>query len=165
MIEMEETGYDRIEELLVMLRERAVLLEAEGRPMWNQAYLRREAFLERYGDPACYLIRAEGETVGGFVLADRDEAWPRRDGEDACYVHKLVARPPYAGRGYAEEALGWILDFAESRGMDAVRLDYYADRPYLARLYAGCGFVALPDRVLPDGTRITPAEVRLPRTA
>ncbi|PKL24135.1 MAG: N-acetyltransferase [Spirochaetae bacterium HGW-Spirochaetae-3] len=163
MIDVEELDYDRLDDLLSMLRERAAWLEAKGMAMWDPTYLERDAFVARYGDPACFVFRDGDEAVGGFILVDRDEAWQERGGEDACYVHKLVVRPRFAGRGYAEEALGWILDFAEARGIDAVRLDYYADRPYLARLYAACGFAALPDRVMPDGTRITPAEARLPR--
>lgn len=163
MLDVEELGYDRLEEYLSMLRERAAWLEAKGLPMWDPAYLERDAFVGRYGNPACYLMKDDDQAVGGFALVDRDGAWDDSDGVEACYVHKLVVRRSGAGKGYAAEALGWILDFAESRGLDAVRLDYYADRPYLARLYSSCGFAARPDRVMPDGTRITPAEARLPR--
>ncbi|HRW25785.1 MAG TPA: GNAT family N-acetyltransferase [Spirochaetia bacterium] len=163
MLDVEELGYDRLEEYLSMLRERAAWLEERGFPMWDPAYLERDAFVGRYGNPACYLMKDDGQVVGGFALADRDGAWDDADGVEAWYVHKLVVRRIHAGKGYAEAALRWILDFADSRGLDAVRLDYYADRPYLARLYASCGFVALPDRVMPDGTRITPAEARPPR--
>jgi GNAT superfamily N-acetyltransferase len=100
--------------------------------------------------------------VGGFALIERDEdLWADRLGDSAFYIHKLVIREASSGRGYAEKALSWIQDYARERGKDYLRLDYYEDREYLGRLYAGSGFRVVDVKTMPDGTRIARAEVRL----
>lgn len=158
MFRVERIGRDRLDEYLSLLRERAAWLEAKGQPMWNPAYLEPEAFAERYRDPACFLAHDGGcAAVGGFALAGRDDAWGE-DSSNTLYIHKLVVRGACAGRGYARLMLEWILSYAADAGRDSVRLDYYEDRDYLAKLYASCGFAPLRTDVMPDGTRIVRAE-------
>jgi GNAT superfamily N-acetyltransferase len=159
---VESLPYERLEEYLAMLRERASWLEAKGQPMWNPEYLRADKFLERYHRPACFLALDGGEKVGGFALIERDEdLWADRLGDSAFYVHKLVIRQACSGRGYAEKALAWIQGHARESGKDFLRLDYYEDRECLGRLYAGSGFRVIDVKTMPDGTRIARAEVRL----
>jgi GNAT superfamily N-acetyltransferase len=159
---VEPIAYERIEEFLEMLRERAAWLEALGQPMWNPEYLAKDAFIERYHVPACFLAFDGGEKVGGFALIEKDEdLWPDRLGDSAFYIHKLVVRKAFSGRGYAAKILAWIEDYARERGKDYLRLDYYEEREYLGKLYAGAGFRKVDVRTKPDGTRVALAQIRL----
>jgi GNAT superfamily N-acetyltransferase len=159
---VEPIAYERIEEFLEMLRERASWLEAKGQPMWNPEYLQKDRFLERYPRPACFLALEGDEKVGGFTLIERDgDLWAERPGDSAFYIHKLVVREACSGRGYAGRILAWVKDYARERGKDYLRLDYYEDREYLGRLYGGAGFREIDVKTMPDGTRIARAEARL----
>lgn len=159
---VEPIAYERLEEFLVMLRERAFWLEAKGQPMWNPEYLRKDLFLERYRQPACFLAFDGGERVGGFALIEKDEdLWGDRLGDSAFYIHKLVIREACSGRGYAEQTLAWIEGHARERGKNFLRLDYYEDREYLGKLYARAGFREVDVKTMPDGTRIARAQIRL----
>jgi len=162
MFTVEFLPYERLEEYLAMLRERASWLEAKGQPMWNPEYLREDKFLERYNQPACFLAFDGEEKVGGFALIERDEElWADRPGDSAFYIHKLVIRRGCSGLGYAEKALAWIEGHARERGKDYLRLDYYEDRGYLGRLYAASGFRKIDAKTMPDGTRIARAQICL----
>jgi GNAT superfamily N-acetyltransferase len=162
MLSVGPIDYERVEEFLEMLRERASWLEAKGQPMWNPEYLEKDAFIERYHRPACFLAFDGGEKVGGFALIEKDEdLWPDRLGDSAFYIHKFVVRQACSGRGYAGRILAWIEGYARERGKDYLRLDYYEDREYLGKLYARAGFRTVDARTMPDGTRIARAQIRL----
>lgn len=148
----------RIEELLVLLRERAQWLIDRGTPMWNPAYLEKEAFVQRYPGLRCFLVK-DPDPVGGFVLIERDEVfWKDHPQDRVHYVHKLVVTLGAQGRGYGPRILEAIADLSRSEGRRALRVDYYEAHRALERLYLGCGFEKRQTLTMTDGVRIALAE-------
>ncbi len=160
--QIEQINYERLEELLELMRERAKWLESINQPMWNLQYLEQEKFIEKYQQPACFLASDGEEKIGGFILLEEDSfLWAEQVNEAAYYLHKLVVRQGYSGKGYAERMIAWVKELAHKEGKKYLRLDCYADREYLRQLYQKCDFVEQEIVVMPDGTGIVKFEYRL----
>lgn len=157
-LRIEPLDESRIEELLVLLRERAQWLIDRGTPMWNPAYLEKEAFVQRYPGLRCFLVR-NPDPIGGFVLIERDEVfWKGHSQDGVHYLHKLVVAVGAQGRGYGPRILEAIAALSRAEGRRALRVDYYEDHTALERLYLGCGFEKRQTLTMPDGVRIALAE-------
>jgi len=145
----------RLDELLAILRRRAQWLIERGMPMWNPAYLEPEAFVQRYHHPLCFLALENQQTIGGFILVERDDVlWKGHSQEGVFYVHKLVIDHDFRGRGLVPPLVDQIVAYARAHRRHTLRLDNYHDRPYLNSLYGGLGFDLVDVKVMPDGTAI-----------
>jgi len=154
-----EIGADRVEEFLSMLREREAWLEEKGSPMWDPAGLTAEAFAARYQGARVFLCYLDDEALGGFALVEKDdEYWSDRSSDAVYYIHKLVIKKEFSGRGFADMALEWIAGFAAAKGKAAVRLDYCEERGPVAALYGRNGFVPVGRAVAPEGHALVLAE-------
>lgn len=159
MLKIEHIDYSRIEELLEILREKSRRLEQMGQPMWNPAFLKKEAFIEKYNSPDCFLAYEGEKAAGGFVLMEQDDfLWKENSADKAFYVHKLAVREGFSGKGYAHQMVEWIKEYSRLCNKHYVRLDCYEDRPYLMKLYGECGFTGKAVSTMPDGIRIAKFE-------
>ena len=162
MLQIEQINYERLEELLELMRERAKWLESIDQPMWNLQYLEPQKFIEKYQQPACFLACDGEEKIGGFILQEEDFfLWTEQKNEAAYYLHKLVVRQGYGGKGYAARMITWVKELARKDGKKYLRLDCYADREYLRELYQKCGFMEQEIVVMPDGTEIVKFEYQI----
>ncbi|BCN29314.1 GNAT family N-acetyltransferase [Anaeromicropila herbilytica] len=139
---IKEIAEERIEILLELLREKADWLIKIEKPMWNPKYLSKEEFLKKYNNCKMFVIQESEEVVGGFVLIENDQSfWNSEENNDAAYyIHKLVIKDGYTGKGYAKDAIEWVKDYSISKSKTYLRLDCYGDREYLKKLYRECGF-------------------------
>lgn len=133
---------EEIEILLELLREKADWLIKIGKPMWNPEYLSKEEFLKKYINCEMFIAQDHKEVIGGFVLVESDPSfWNNdEDKESAYYIHKLVIKDGYTGKGYAKEVIELIKKYSISQCKNYLRLDCYGDRKYLNKLYRECGF-------------------------
>ncbi|OQB24766.1 MAG: Acetyltransferase (GNAT) family protein [Firmicutes bacterium ADurb.Bin182] len=120
----------KIQIYLDMLMERALWLESINKPMWNIDNLNPVNFEGMYLDYIPYLIYLEDHIVGGFVLLTHDRfLWNEEENNQrALYIHKLVIKPEYAGKGYAQKSISLINEIALKEGISYLRLDCYGDR-------------------------------------
>ncbi|KLU62629.1 acetyltransferase (GNAT) family protein [Peptococcaceae bacterium CEB3] len=162
ILKIKQIGYDELEILLSMYREKAEWLNRIGQPMWSMEYLEKQNFITKYDYPDCFVAYINDIPIGGFILLESDKLfWGTDDHLAVYYIHKLVVTHDYTGQGNAEKMLGWIEEYAKTNGKEAVRLDCYEDRKYLLQLYKSCGFNLVEVKVMPDGTRIAQFEKRL----
>ena len=93
---------EEIEVLLELLREKANWLIKIGKPMWNPEYLSKEEFLKKYIDCEMFIAQEDKDIIGGFVLVESDHSFWNNDenNESAYYIHKLVIKDDYTGKGY-----------------------------------------------------------------
>jgi GNAT superfamily N-acetyltransferase len=153
----------QIEIYLDMLIERAKWLEKINQPMWNMENLNPVNFEKIYPDYKSYLIYKNQDIIGGFILIDKDDfLWTQEENiEKAFYLHKLVIRHEFSGKGYAEKSMELIKKIALESGVRYLRLDCYYDRSYLRDLYEKCGFYKKRKTVMEDGTGLQSYEFAL----
>ena len=141
MFHVEKLGYDNIEELLDIMREKAKWLIKNDRGMWDISKLNKEAIIQRYDYPELFVSYENKNKVGGFLLIEYDKKyWKENRDEKAYYLHKFVVKTGFGGKGYSQRMLEWIKDYGKENGKQYIRLDYYKNRTYLRNLYLRHGF-------------------------
>ena len=124
-----------------MLLEAARWVDALGVTMWSEGELVR-AGIERDVNAGMYwLAEADGEPAGmiRFQLEDR-LFWPDLEHDDSAFLHRLVVRRAFKGRGVSTALLAWAVDHARASGRRWLRLDCDAERTKLRALYERRGF-------------------------
>ncbi|WP_160690912.1 GNAT family N-acetyltransferase [Clostridium sp. C2-6-12] len=139
---IKEITEEKIEILLELLRKKANWLIKIGKPMWNPQYLSKQEFLKKYTSCEMFIVQDNKEVVGGFVLVENDQLFWNSDenNDSAYYIHKLVIKDGYTGKGYAKDVIEWVKKYSISKCKNYLRLDCYEDREYLKQLYSECGF-------------------------
>lgn len=152
-----------IQTLLDLMLGRAQWLARIGKPMWNPDNLEPTRFEQMYPGYAPYLIKQSDQIAGGFVLLRQDRfLWSAAENEQsAYYIHKLVIKPEFAGRGIAKQALTCIRQMAEQEDKQYLRLDCYGDRENLVKLYEDSGFCRKRSTEMEDGTILFSYELAL----
>jgi GNAT superfamily N-acetyltransferase len=124
-----------------MIREAAAWVDALGVVMWEDGELDAARIHDEVTRGMFFLALVDGEVAGAirFQLVDA-LFWPDRPEGEAAFVHRLVARRAFKGRGVARALLEWAKGHARAHGRSLLRLDCDANRPKLRALYESCGF-------------------------
>ena len=124
-----------------MIREAAAWVDALGEVMWEDGELDAARIRAEVVGGMFFLATIGGDVAGAirFQLEDR-VFWPDRPEGEAAFVHRLVARRAFKGRGVARALLEWATRHARAQGRGLLRLDCDANRPKLRALYESCGF-------------------------
>lgn len=127
---IKEITEEKIETLLELLREKANWLIKIGKPMWNPKYLSKQEFLNKYINCEMFIIQENEEVIGGFVLIENDNLfWNSDENNDSSYyIHKLVIKDGYTGKGYARDVIECIKKYSILKCKNYLRLDCYSDR-------------------------------------
>lgn len=110
-----------------------------------------DIFAEAVARGQMYLAHDDVETAGKLALTEADDLWAGRPG-NALYVHGLVVRRTFAGRGIGRALLRWAEREAARRGKSLLRLDCDALNPALRAYYERAGFAHVGDVTLPHRT-------------
>ncbi len=161
-LKIKQLETQQLEIYLDILLERALWLESINQPMWNTNNLNPVNFEKMYPNNRPYLLYCGDEVVGGFILLKKDGfLWSESENlENAYYIHKLVIKPEYSGKGYAKESLNLIMNLAKDEGVDYLRLDCYGDRANLIKLYEDSGFYNKRSTVMDDGIVLKSYELK-----
>jgi len=124
-----------------MIREAAAWVDALGVVMWDDGELDADRIAAEVRGGMFHLAVIDGE-VAGAIRFQLDDAlfWPDRPAGEAAFVHRLVVRRAFKGRGVARALLEWGMRHARAQGRGLLRLDCDANRPKLRALYESCGF-------------------------
>jgi GNAT superfamily N-acetyltransferase len=124
-----------------MIREAAAWVDALGVVMWDDGELDADAIRADVVDGRYYLAIVDEDVAGAIRFQLEDQLfWPDRPDGEAAFVHRLVARRAFKGRGVARALLEWARGHARAHGRALLRLDCDANRPKLRALYESCGF-------------------------
>jgi GNAT superfamily N-acetyltransferase len=124
-----------------MIREAAAWVDALGVVMWEDGELDTEQIAADVDAGMYHLALVDGEVAGAIRFQLEDALfWPDRPEGEAAFVHRLVARRAFKGRGVARALLRWAIGHARVHGRDRLRLDCDANRPKLRALYESSGF-------------------------
>jgi GNAT superfamily N-acetyltransferase len=124
-----------------MIREAAAWVDALGVVMWEDGELDAGRIRDEVAAGMFFLAVIGGEVAGAIRFQLEDPLfWPDRPAGEAAFVHRLVGRRAFKGRGVARALLEWAVRHARAQGRGLLRLDCDANRPKLRALYESCGF-------------------------
>jgi GNAT superfamily N-acetyltransferase len=124
-----------------MIREAAGWVDALGVVMWEDGELDADRIAAEVHAGMFHMAVIDGEPAGAIRFQLEDQLfWPDRPAGEAAFVHRLVARRAFKGRGVARALLEWAVGHARATGRGLLRLDCDANRPKLRALYESCGF-------------------------
>jgi GNAT superfamily N-acetyltransferase len=127
-----------IEEMLV---EAARWIDALGTVMWEQGELASSAIAADVNKGQFYVAEVAGVPAGAVRFQLRDTLfWPDLDGDESAFIHRLVVRRAFKGRGVSTALLRWAAAHARGLGKRYLRLDCDADRVKVRQLYEAFGF-------------------------
>ncbi|KIL41638.1 hypothetical protein SD70_05815 [Gordoniibacillus kamchatkensis] len=139
-LELVKASPHDIKEIHAMWLEAADWMKSRGIDQWREDQLTVEIAEYCLATTELFVVKENGRAAGSFFIIDSDpHIWGDDDG--GCgYLHRLVVRRAYAGRG-----LGFkLLDLAErhlrASGKKMFRLDCMADSPKLNEFYTRAGF-------------------------
>ncbi len=98
-------------------------------------------WLEHLASTAGGLMAVEGGRIAGHVIL----AEQRGEAEVALFVHQ-----DFRNRGLGGELIRAAVDLARRRGYSRLWLTVSPDNPAALRVYARCGFRAIPEKWFPD---------------
>ena len=92
----------------------------------------------------------------------RNIAWERTaDAGEPLVIHTLCVAPSCAGQGIGKAMVAFAQQQAVAQGVNAVRLDTYADNQPAIRLYERCGFSLCGSGIMNVAGAITEEQVYL----
>ncbi|MFA6058254.1 MAG: GNAT family N-acetyltransferase [Taibaiella sp.] len=80
--------------------------------------------------------------------------WRDRDRNDAIYLHRIVVNPNFKGQKQFQKVLDWAKDFAQSKGLQYVRMDTWADNLKIIEYYKSFGFAFIENYKTPDAPEL-----------
>lgn len=132
---------DETSVVLEMLLEASRWVDALGEVMWEEGELDPGRVGEEVTAGQFVIALVDGEAAGAVRFQLDDELfWPDLPRGDSAFLHRLVVRRAYKGRGISSALLQWAVEHARSIGRRYLRLDCDASRPKLQALYERFGF-------------------------
>jgi GNAT superfamily N-acetyltransferase len=151
-----------VTEIAEVLQAAARWIETWRSRLWDPDLL-GEAFVAPIVARGEFLLARTDGLIAGTAIVQREDArfWPDRPPGEAGYLHKLVVRRAYAGRGVSRALIEASAARVAGWGRDLLRLDCHPD---LARVYLGLGFRQVDERqvVHPESGLITVARMERP---
>jgi GNAT superfamily N-acetyltransferase len=124
-----------------MLREAARWVDALGVVMWEEGELDCSRIAREVAEGQFFIAEVGGVPAGAirFQLLDR-LFWPDLAQDESAFIHRLVVKRAFKGRGVSTALLAWSAARARAIGKRFLRLDCDAQRTRLRALYERFGF-------------------------
>jgi protein-tyrosine phosphatase len=126
--------------IVALLDEGALWMIARGIEQWRPGMFPLAMIERRVAQGEVFMARAGDEVVGSFALHHDDPIVWGDAPPVAFYLHNLVVRRHWSGRGIGRELLAWAERDTAARGRPLLRLDCVASNPTLCAYYARAGF-------------------------
>jgi GNAT superfamily N-acetyltransferase len=124
-----------------MLEEAAGWVDAMGVIMWGEGELAPDRVDGEVAAGQFFIADVDGEAAGAVLFQLEDQLfWPDLTRDDSAFIHRLVVRRRYRGRGVSTALMQWAASRALELGKRYLRLDCDAHRPKLRTLYERFGF-------------------------
>ncbi|MBV7297387.1 GNAT family N-acetyltransferase [Enterovibrio paralichthyis] len=124
-----------------------VRLETAGIPLWARDEVTTEVLLASYGHDSLYLVKENGQTIGGVFILESDPLfWPKITDNDSLFFHKLVIGDAFITRGIGHRVLQAMVELTKQQGRHWLRCDCHGDRPRLRNFYESFGFYFIERR-------------------
>ena len=101
-----------------------------------------------------FYIFVEGVNVGMVRILDEDLPYWGRQDEKAKYIHSLVVREQFNGKGISNAAIKAVGAMAQENNCKYIRLDADSENPKLCEYYENQGFKKVGTKTLTLSTYI-----------
>jgi ribosomal protein S18 acetylase RimI-like enzyme len=88
-----------------------------------------------------FIQSKDKEDIGMVRILDEDELYWGKQDEKAKYIHSLVVREVFNGKGYGGIVLEMVENFAKNDNCLYLRLDADSENPKLCNYYEQLGFM------------------------
>lgn len=154
-----------------IMREKAQWLHEIGSDQWSDLLSGHDkhGMKQAIERGEVYLFHVQGEIVGMVALWKQPTAWDRdlwgerADNQNVLYIHRLIVRNEFSGRGLGEQMLNEIKQFAQASEAD-LRLDCLAMNPTLLAFYERNHFVKTGQKQINQGTFFQLFEHKQPKS-
>lgn len=132
---------------LRLLIETAEWLRGKGSSQWSDVLegADKHGLAEAVQRGDVYYYYNHEELVGMFAAWKTPSDWDRllwgtlTEAGNACYLHRIIIRPAYKGKGYGNQLLTDIKTYFKNE-VKELRLDCLASNPKLVSFYSKNGF-------------------------
>lgn len=131
---------DDAEEVLSLLEAAAEWLVSRGIRQWLPGQIQMGWLRERIAAGEVYVATLDGTLVGSFRLIWSDQPTWGAGPDDAGYVHGLVVRRAFSGRGIGAQMLERAAQMVAMAGKTYLRLDCLGPNNALVGYYERAGF-------------------------
>jgi ribosomal protein S18 acetylase RimI-like enzyme len=148
-LEIINTTNNDLDDVLWLFKQAMELQGRDGYKVWEDV---DKAGLEKdITGGLQYKIVQDNNILCIFSIQYNDPfIWRDRDCNDAIYLHRIVVNPNFKGQKQFQKVLDWAKDFAQSKGLQYVRMDTWADNYNIIEYYKSFGFVFIENYKTPD---------------
>tara|TARA_R110002049_G_scaffold58910_5_gene159760 strand:- start:945 stop:1445 length:501 start_codon:yes stop_codon:yes gene_type:complete len=153
-ITFDQIGSTDIDSVLGLFKEAAKrinLMNIDHWQYWKNPPLEKVQWVEEgiKGNEFYFIKVSENDTVGMVRIMQEDILyWGKQEGK-AHYIHSLVVKEKYNGKGLGAEIINAIAERARENNCEFLRLDADANNPKLCNYYKRLGFNKVGIRKLP----------------
>ncbi len=143
-----------IEAIIVMTKDCAKAMIANGIYQWYEHYPNKSAFINDIKRNELYVLEIEEEVKGSIVISTlMDEEyipikWLTKN-DNNIYIHRLAIHPELQGNGYAQQLMSFAEQFAIENNYSSIRLDTFSQNKRNQKFYELRGYKRLGDIYFP----------------
>ena len=157
MISIRPARYEDLNTLMPIFEEARKTIAALGIDQWQNGYPSREVIEADICKSISYLAELDGEICGTFVLlSDGEPTYDRifdgnwRSDEAYIAIHRVAIAVRHRGKGIAEQIMHYAAEFAQDKGISALRIDTHRGNAVMRRMlekngFSHCGTIFLKD--------------------
>lgn len=144
-----------IPDILVICKACAEHMISKGIYQWNEHYPNAAVFEKDIERDELYVLEVNEKVIGTIVITTLidDEYVPIKwltPNSKNIYIHRLSIDPSLQGRGYAQQLMDFVENYAKENGFISIRLDTFSQNKRNQRFYEARGYQRLGDIFLPN---------------
>lgn len=127
--------------------------EKKGYPVWKN--YDKKALVKDIEEKNQYKIYV-GAAVGiVFSVAYSDKViWRHLDEGNSIYLHRIVVNPECKGQKLFGAILAWVIEHAQQKKLNSIRMDTWAANPVIIEYYKSFGFTVVENYTTPDSEEL-----------
>jgi ribosomal protein S18 acetylase RimI-like enzyme len=135
-----QASYDDVEEILDLWLEAAKWIQSKGINQWPDSFS-IQSVEKRLNISEIYIVKQKDTIIASLAIQWSDKLiWKELDNDQSGYIHRLIVRRAYSGRGIGNQLLEWAGEYIKANGKSFIRLDCMADNEGLNQYYSKIGF-------------------------
>jgi len=142
-----KAGLDELNQIWKILQKAIVRRKADGSDQWQDGYPNPEV-IKKDLEKGCAFVLVYGDSIIGYcsILINDEPEYSHIKGEwltdeDFIVYHRVAIAEEYLGKGYAQEMLKHIEDFALDNGIRSIKADTNHDNVGMLKIFDKLGYV------------------------
>ncbi len=142
MVKIRQATIEDAKQIEMMYLKKVQQLANKGIVQWEREEVLWEQLSKEYAVEEFYLVTADDQFVGAFVLVDFDPTYWKNDAPKQClYIHKVMVLDEAEKSGVSKHILDFFKEESKRRGFLVAKLDVREHKSKLRAYYERNGFV------------------------